>query len=453
MRNVLKAASFRAKTQLLRPSLMRAHRGLEAAARLDPEQILRLQRERSIAMARFAFENTEFYRTRYTKAGFSLGDLSHAENFQYLPTISKRDIREHSDEIVVENVPARFRLSSTTGGSTGEPLTLYHDRRAPVAAMWWRVYRWWGVLPSDNRAYIQREGRTRRRQRVEQIEWWPTIQLFLNARAMTNSSMEKFVSDWNRYRPVLLNGYVGGVHEFARFIQEQSLSIARPRAIGVTASPITRSQRSYLEDILKAPVYDQYRSSEVPWIAAQCRMQSGLHVLSDLRVVEIVDEAGLVVPDGTDGEVIVSDLTNRVFPILRYRLGDRTSKIVQHCACKLPFERLSEIKGRVIDMLWLPSGRRISGVAFTGIFNEQPEAVKQFQIHQLEDYSIMVVCVVGSRELSGTYVQSVADSISQIVDHEVPVSVEYVPEIQHEGGKVRVVRSDVVRPTQENGQG
>jgi phenylacetate-CoA ligase len=434
--------SLAAKAAMVVPRLSRDDASLRASEAMAPDELAGLQRTRAMDMARFAFRNTRFYHDLYSAAGLTGADLDDPEAFESLPVVSKSDLRRAHDDFVVPGVPMEERLPSSTGGSTGEPLTLLHDRRAPTAAMWWRVYRWWGVHASSNKAFIQRERRSPRARLRERIEWWPTAQVFLDARELTHESMTDFTRQWNRHHPELVNGYVGGVYEYAAFLRRSGLPITPPLAVGVTAAPITPSQRQFIGEVFQAPVYDQYRSAEVPWIAAQCAAQGGLHVLSDLRVVETVDDGDRVMPPGAVGDVVVTDLCNRVFPLVRYRLGDRTSVLEGGCTCALPFPRLAPIQGRISDVLRLPSGQRISG-GLTGLFNAQPHAVRQFQIHQHADHSITLRCVRGSGADAVAVITRAADELAALVGRVVPVTVELVEEIRHDRGKVRVVLSDV----------
>ncbi|GAB3122217.1 phenylacetate--CoA ligase family protein [Glaciibacter psychrotolerans] len=438
----LARASLAVKAALLRPRLRADDVRLRAAELRSPTETVAQQQERALALARFAFDHTDFYRTRYEAAGITRADLADPAVFSSLPIVEKVDLREHGEAFAVTGTPDKQRLPSSTGGSTGEPLTLFHDRSAPVAAMWWRVYRWWGVDASANKGFIQRERRTPGARLKERVEWWPTVSLFLDARELTEVSMSAFAADWNTHRPKLLNGYVGGVYEFASFIARSGTPFSPPTAIGVTAAPTTASQRRVIEDALGAPVYDQYRSAEVPWIAAECREREGLHVLADLRLVEIVDEQGDPSALGEIGDVVVTDLCNTVFPLIRYRLGDRSSLSAADCRCGLPFARLTPVQGRISDVLRLPGGALISG-GLTGLFNARPDAVRQFQIHQHADQSITLRCVRGSASDSAALIGRAADELASIVGHTVPVRIELVDTIRHDRGKVRVVLSDL----------
>lgn len=409
---------------------------------LEPNALARLQRARGMSLARYAWDSTEFYRAHYAAAGFSRSDLEEDDVFTSLPLVSKAHLREQRSGFIATGIDDTRRLPSSTGGSTGQPLSLFHDAKAPTASLWWRVFGWWGVEPFDNRAGIQRERRTRSTILREWAEWWPTKIMSLDARSMTDESMGEFAAQWNGVGPALLNGYVGGIHEFATYVRRHSLALTPPRAIGVTAAPITPSTRRFIEEVLGAPVFDSYRSAEVPWIAAECSAHDGLHILADDRIVEIVDSGGSLLDNGSEGDVVVTDLNNRVFPLVRYELGDRSALLDGACSCGRTLPRMAPIRGRVTDVIRLPTGQRVTG-GLTGIFNDRPDAVAQFQVHQHADLSITLRCVPGSAADALAVIEAAGRALGALVATSVPVTVEIVETIAHDRGKMRVVRSDV----------
>lgn len=434
---------FDAKTFVAQGSVRKADRQMRSNEYLDVRRLEGLQLEKAMAMARHAYSRTSFYRRKYKEAGFSERDLQLAENFVHLPIVEKQDIRQAEEEFLTEGTKRRNRLPSTTGGSTGEPLRVYHDKSSPVAAMWWRAYRWWGISPADNSAHIRRQSRTSREKLLHQIEWWPTREILLDARKIDPEAMHAFVNQWNTVRPLLLNGYVDGVHEFAQFVVNEKIELAAPNAIAVTASILRDTQRSFIEAALRAPVYDCYRSAEIPWIAAQCAERDGLHVMADIRLVEVLGDDGGRVDDGVSGEVVVSDLCNRVFPLVRYRMGDRTSARVKNCSCGRSLPLIDAIDGRLVDILRSPSGRMITGGMST-LFNRWPAAVRHFQLHQMSDYTITLRYVSGdSVEEAANAAHQVAQDLRLMLEDAIEVRTEAVDQIGHVGGKAKLVISDV----------
>jgi phenylacetate-CoA ligase len=310
---------------------------------------------------------------------------------------------------------------------------------------------WWGVHPSAPRAKVWRTGPmadTRRRQMRHMLAW-PSPRIALNASRMDERGILRFLDEWDRVRPQLLIGYVGAMLEVARFLLESGRRVAPPIAIEATAAPVTEAQKAMLSEAFGAPVYDVYQSVEVPVMAGECARRNGLHVFTDNRWLEIVDDEGRPVPPGQPGTVIITDLRNRAFPVIRYRQGDVTSWKVYGCGCDLPFPVLNPVQGRTSDCLHFPSGLVVSGDAVMRIVLSQPHAVRQFQLVQHRDRSITLRCVPSDDPQADAIMRGYAADLAETVRHEVPVRLEVVDVIAHDRGKTRfVIRegSDPVPP-------
>lgn len=433
---------FEFKTKIAqRPD--RAHaRELRQAERLPAEVLAARASQRAIELAGHAYRTSGFYREHFGQAGFTDRDFDDAANFAHLPVLEKDLLREAGDALRSSTAPKKLQRS-TTGGSTGRPLVVWQDPRTPAASLWWRADRWWGVHPADDSASVYRRSRTPRQEALHRLEWWPTRQILLDARAMDDGSMRSFAELWQRVRPALLTGYVDGLHEFAQFITRAGIDLAPPIAIASTASVLTPSKRAFIESRLAAPVYDCYRSAEVPWIAAQCAKRDGLHVFGDVRIVEVVDQAGTAAAAGVEGDVLVTDLLNPAFPIIRYRIGDRSAIRSGQCACGMTLPRIEPIQGRIVDVLRTPDGIMVTGGLST-LFNDRPTAVTQFQLHQHADYAVTLRYVPGdSAQVAAAAAEEVAGRVRRMLRGHVEVRVEPVDRIEHLGGKARLVTSDL----------
>jgi phenylacetate-CoA ligase len=100
---------------------------------------------------------------------------------------------------------------------------------------------------------------------------------------------------------------------------------------------------------------DIYGLSEVigPGVAMECREGKGaLHVFDDHFLPEVVDPAtGAVLPSGREGELVLTALTKRAMPMIRYRTGDITTLTDAPCRCGRTSTRMARVKGRSDDML------------------------------------------------------------------------------------------------------
>jgi phenylacetate-CoA ligase len=116
----------------------------------------------------------------------------------------------------------------------------------------------------------------------------------------------------------------------------------------------TEAMRAAIEDRLKLTATDNYGLSEImgPGVAGECLEKTGMHVSEDHFFIEIVDPAtGEPLPDGEEGELVVTTLTKEAFPMIRFRTGDVTRIIPGPCACGRTMRRIGRIVGRCDDML------------------------------------------------------------------------------------------------------
>jgi phenylacetate-CoA ligase len=439
----LKRAAFAVKNATVLRDNRSMYRQLLADERLPPHELDALQSARAIAHARFAMENTAFYRDRYSAAGFTVDDLRDPAAFAELPIIDKTDVRENFDGFRSAEANEANSKVSATGGSTGEPLRLLRDLRTPTRTIEWRLFSWWDVHPSDDLAVLVRQVRDSKDELRHNLQWWPSRRFQLDAYRMDDAHVDRFLATWEKVKPSILIGYAGGVSELARIIDDRGLFVHSPKAIAVTASPLTRAQRDAIEATFGAPAYDHYRSSEIPWIAGECSEHSGLHTFADVRKIEVIGEDGLAVVAGTTGEVVATDFTNRVFPLIRYRLGDRTTPIDGVCACGRSLPRIAPVSGRVAEAMHLPGGQIVAGEGLTQTFSRSPSAVRQFQIHQQADYSVVVRCVPGTDPHALEIIGLAIEDLRLIIADKVPIRLEVLESIPHDGGKFRYIKSDV----------
>lgn len=435
---LFKRGVFQCKTLIFQRSIRRVSVSIARLEQLSDDAIVSFQEQQCLEIARHAFETTDFYAEFYRSHGFSRDDLFDPEVFSELPVLTKEHLREEGAKFRSSTAEGKRFLPSSTGGSTGQPLKLYHDAAAPTAALWWTVYRWAGAGPWTDVGFIQRERRDAYQRLAETAQWWPTRRIFLDSRMMDGSSIRKFISSFERTQHFMIIGYVGAVLELAEYVSRHGIVFNGLRSVSVTAAPLSDSVRSFLETVFQVPILDQYRSAEVPWIAAQCTHGEGLHVLASHRHVGFGSSSA---QSGDPVDLVITDFANRAFPLVKYAIGDQSQPISGACRCGNAFPRIKPVDGRITDILRLPDGRAITG-GLTGLFNKYPHAVQQFQIVQRPDASILLRCVANS-DVSIQPIESARDDLDRIVGGQVPVTFELVNHIPHDSGKSRIVKSEL----------
>ena len=128
-----------------------------------------------------------------------------------------------------------------------------------------------------------------------------------------------------------------------------------PLRIGVFgAEPWTEDMRERIEAGSGIKAYDIYGLSEIagPGVAMECIHQAGPHIFEDLFFPEIIDPKTLeALPDGEEGELVLTTLCKRAMPMIRYRTRDITSLEPTRCVCGRTLRRIRRIGRRSDDML------------------------------------------------------------------------------------------------------
>ncbi|HOG08262.1 MAG: phenylacetate--CoA ligase [Syntrophales bacterium] len=124
----------------------------------------------------------------------------------------------------------------------------------------------------------------------------------------------------------------------------------------IGAEPHSEKMRQKIESFYGFKAFNSYGLSEMngPGVAFECPEQNGMHLWEDNYILEIVDPDTLKpLPDGEEGEMVLTTLQREGMPIVRYRTKDLTRVIPGACPCGRTHRRIERIKGRTDDMLIL----------------------------------------------------------------------------------------------------
>lgn len=168
-------------------------------------------------------------------------------------------------------------------------------------------------------------------------------------------------------------------------LEEKGLSPSESFDIKIAvmgAEPHSEATRRKLEEIFKIKVYNCYGLSEMngPGVAFECERQSGLHLWEDHYLAEIIDPVtGEALPDGEEGELVLTTLQREGMPVVRYRTRDITKFFKGKCACGRTHRRIARIKGRSDDM-FIVKGVNIFPSQIETVLMETPGVDKNYLI-------------------------------------------------------------------------
>ncbi|HWS74115.1 MAG TPA: AMP-binding protein, partial [Quisquiliibacterium sp.] len=199
------------------------------------------------------------------------------------------------------------------------------------------------------------------------------------------------VAELEAWRPTVIASYPTTLLLLAGERRAGRLTVS-PRALWSGGETLAAAERAEIAAAFGCPVVDGYGASECMQIAFDCGC-GALHLNSDWVILEPVDEHGNPVPPGrASATVLLTNLANRVQPLLRYDLGDSVVMLDEPCACGSPFPAL-RVSGRRDDILRLEGddGRivRLAPLAVATVV-EEGGCVHRFQVQQTGPCSLAV---------------------------------------------------------------
>lgn len=401
---------------------------LLAHQRMTRPALLEKQRRDFAAIVRFAHDNTDYYRDRLK--GLDLDGCLPEE----LPLLTKEDVAANLDALLARGAQGeqgRARIGYT-GGSTGRPTPFWYDEakhdlmRAGMARSYmmsgWRpgqrIVNFWGAARDIGAGGVFDNTATERT---------------LPAQQHDEATLAGWAETLRSYRPALLQGYASILAELARFIIDTRQPMP-DTLIGVysTAETLDGRQRELMERAFSCKVFNQYGSREIPNIACECR-HGNLHVFTDMVRLESL------ALDGED-RLVVTSLTNRLMPMIRYDIGDSGRLMEGGCACGAPFPLMEMGLCRKNDLIRTTDGRRIHPSYFNRLLYGMAQ-IRQYQWIQSAPDRI-VLNVVATPALSPEIADSLRESIRRDVDARMTLELNHVEEIARTvSGKHRFVIS------------
>ena len=313
------------------------------------------------------------------------------------PILTKDSIRAHYRELMTPetlqeetNGPKKGygTVRVRTGGTTGVPTTVIHGPRFRDLGRAARMYsqrlcgfdfgtpyfRLWGSMADINQMADSRAQRLTRMLAQE---------ILLNAFRMDDDTMAAYLERLNASSVDHLMAYVDCAEQLARYAEKRGTAMRPLKSIMACAGTVTEEARRRLSHVFGATVHNKYGSRDCAEMACECS-RGGLHIYSNLHLIEVVDEAGNRLPPGQHGRLLVTLLENTEFPLIRYEIGDVGALRAGQCACGSPFPLLEEVAGRTSEFLLTADGAYISPVYVRHLIGvvHNPGIVRRFQLVQ-----------------------------------------------------------------------
>ncbi len=368
------------------------------ADKMNAGERLELQQRRLHELIAYVRKNSPYFAKLYQGIddNFTLSDL---------PVSNKADMTKHFDEwftdkSVTRETVDRFMsdlsnvgkklngkyLVYTTSGSTGTPCVVLYDNTAINVSSAIGVLRSF-ARKEDMKSFMQSGGKTLAlfadngfylgsgsvRYQLRKMPWKRNKMKTFDVRKTT----DEIVNMLNEYQPSMIGCYPTAMELLAAEQEKGNLHI-HPVIIMTGGEKLTDNLRKYLSKVFGCYVQTNYSCTEGGTVACECT-EKHFHINDDWIILEAVDENNLPVPFGTQSsKVLLTNLANKICPIIRFEITDRIVLHNEPCACGNSRPWLT-LEGRTDDILTFGNGVKIAPLSLYAILKEV-HGIERFQL-------------------------------------------------------------------------
>lgn len=318
------------------------------------EEMRAIQNEKLVKQVKHVYENVEYYRNLMDEKGVKPEDIQSIDDLHKLPFLTKADLRDaYPFGLLGTDLKDCVRIHSTSG-TTGRRVVAFYTQND--IDMW------------DDccaRAITAAGGTDEDICQVAYGYGLFTGGFGLNGGSQKVGCLTLPMSSGNTERQIqfmqdLKSTIICCTPSYAAFIGETLKEMGlTPDDISLKAGifgaePWTEEMRRDIEKSLGIKAYDIYGLTEStgPGVAFECSEQTGMHINEDHFLAEIIDpETGEVLPEGSKGELVFTNLDKEGFPLLRYRTRDICVLSRKKCSCGRTLIKMAKPMGRSDDMM------------------------------------------------------------------------------------------------------
>lgn len=427
--------------------LSRRLRTLEGMERMPADAVRARQWESLKALLQHAYDSCPFYRQRLESIGMKPQDMTTPAALRNLPPLTRDDLRNELSNLWSRRFKLDDLRKSATGGTTDSPVPFFRDVESlrDKQAVQIRFDQWAGFSPGDKVFYLWGA----QSDYAQDPSWrWRLYDRHLMRRIWAQTSrlnpetMESHRKALNRLRPDVVYAYPTPLAVFCEYLRDCKKDHARPRAVICTAEALQPQQRELIREVMGVEPQQQYGSREFAMIAAECEHHT-LHLNPAAAYMEFIpiegaEEEGL-------HEVLITDLLNYGMPLIRYRSNDCAIPGDETCPCGRGYPVIQKIVGRTTEILLLPDGTRVPGVALTNRVLQVCPGLKKVQVIQetVSEFRIRYVPGPGFAEADLNLLRT---NLRKFFPDGLQWSFEPVADIERErSGKTRFCISKVAR--------
>jgi phenylacetate-CoA ligase len=368
----------------LTPSVKEAFRILKDGELASLDELSELRNLAFVKLIQHSYKNVLYYKKIMDEYGISPTSIQSLDDLNRFPILTKDAVRSAGKELRAQNIPDNLCVPRRSGGTTGEPIISYVDRRAQALETYAarRGQQWMGWHPGIKivQLFGGSLGLPEKLSLRDRARDYALGYVFLPAFGLNEKNVFEYIQTIDRAGECILNGYASALYNLAIYANELGVYPHNVKLVFSTSEVMPSEWKKTISKVFSCPVKSYYGCGEINSLGFQVKKEGSYWIPDEHVHLESINKEQHFHSD-KEQTLLATTLFNFAQPLIRYENGDLgvvtkpgESHPTRHC--------ISSLTGRSADMFIRTDGSRISSILGTYIIQRTQLPVKKYQIIQ-----------------------------------------------------------------------
>ena len=413
----------------------------------SPEEINDYRVMKLRDLLQHSYQNVPYYTKLFNEINFQWETFRYLDDLKKIPPLKRSDIQDNYEDLIDKSTKYKHVSKGSSSGSTGKTVSFLHDEEGGSAGFAAHYFGWSlggfrfgdkGVHIWGNPAIVKQDWNkfsSKMKSKLTRHYKYPAYKL------TEGSKYDELIDLINKEKFEFIDGYTNAIYLLAKYVEEHNKQIRKVKFVLTTAENLHDFQKETIERVF-GKCFDEYACGEIMGIAYQNKFTSGYATIDPHVVVEFDKNA-----IGEDGSapLIITDLDNRVMPMIRYLNGDLAVQDTPNYS-ELPFGKLKSVSGRISDMIILPGGGSLVVPSFFGgVLLKQIKSIKQYQIVKESENLLAIKFVVEGNTLADSDKIIIQKAMNDYLMNKIDYRIDVVDKIEvGKNGKFKLLVDNTI---------
>jgi len=430
---------------IFKPEIYRNYIKQKKIRKLPLIEIQKIQWNRLKEILEFVYEHSDFYHECFKSLNLTPLDIKSYTDFTQLPIVDKKILKKNYKRIITKGSSDRDYIISYTSGSTGEPFSFLLDKKREESSTFAAF-----MLNKENIGINPFKKYNELMIKAQPINEIINVQESIN-KGIFHRLKYYFISETfgigslniQKDNTLAINsiiksnnikgiyGYSSNIFYLAKLINLENIEVHLKYVI-LIAEGLLKQQKKFISDTFDCPVYMDYGASECMRMGFECNRHNGYHMDIYNYYFEYLNDNGEPCKAGENANIVVTNLNNYIFPLIRYNIGDQCKISNEKCSCGQIYPLFDQIMGRQSDIIKTPSNDEISLSNFSVFFEYLYEYISQYQLIVDEKINTLIIKIIPAKKIKPEMIKEIKEQILKLINHSMDIKIELVEKIPFE---------------------